>query len=68
MADSIPNPPPRSSSNFQQVVNSFLSTEGLPFASVLPAERIHEIFAKHNALFAMNGIYNTVVVLWALFR
>ncbi len=65
MADLIPNPPHGSSSNFLQIVNSFLSTEGLPFASVLPAERICEIFAKHNALFAMNSIYNTVVVLWA---
>ena len=65
MADSIPNPPDRCSGNFHQIVDSFLSTEGLPFASVLPAERIQEIFVKHNALFGKGRIYNTVVVLWA---
>lgn len=65
MDASIPNPPGRSSSVFGQIVTSFLSTRGLPFDSVLPAERIREIFAKHGGLFGMNGSYSTVVVLWA---
>lgn len=65
MAASISDSPNRSSSDFGQIVTSFLSTDGLPFDSVLPANRIREIFAKHDGLFAMNGIYNTVVVLWA---
>lgn len=65
MAVSIPDSPDPSRSSFHQIVGSFLSTQGLPFDSVLPAERIREVFAKHDGLFAMHGIYNTVVVLWA---
>lgn len=61
----IPNPPDRRSRDFGQIVTSFLSTDGLPFDSVLPAERIREIFAKHNGLFGRKGSFSTVVVLWA---
>ncbi len=62
---SLPNHPPRRSSGFQQVVAAFLAQPGLPFASVLPAERIEEIFAKHGNLFAIGRIYTTAVVVWA---
>ena len=65
MASSIPNPPNRSGSDFGHIVTSFLSTDGLPFDSVLPENRIREIFAKHGGLFGGSGMYNTVVVLWA---
>jgi putative transposase len=42
-----------------------LAQPGLPFASVLPAERIEAIFAKHGNQFAVGRIYTTAVVLWA---
>jgi len=53
------------SSRFQQVMAAFLSHPGLPFASVLSAERIEQIFAKHDNLFATGGIYSTAVMVWA---
>lgn len=51
--------------SFQQVVAAFLSQPGLPFASVLSAERIERVFAKHGNLFGVGGVYSTVVTLWA---
>ena len=51
--------------SFRPVVDAFLSRPGLPFAQVLPAERIKSIFAKHGNLFARDGIFSTAVVLWA---
>jgi len=55
----------RGSAGFQKVVNSFLSQEGLPFAQVLSAERIHRVFAKHGNLFGEGRIYSMPVTLWA---
>lgn len=53
------------SGQFQQVMAAFLAQPGLPFAGVLSAERVERVFAKHQNLFAMHGIYSTVNVLWA---
>ena len=53
------------SGGFQQVVAAFLNQPGLPFASVLSAERVARIFARHQNLFARSGIYSTLNVLWA---
>ncbi|MBC8116196.1 MAG: IS4 family transposase [Candidatus Saccharimonas sp.] len=53
------------SRQFQRVVAAFLSQPGLPFASVLSAERVQRIFGKHQNLFAMRGLFSTVNVLWA---
>ena len=53
------------SGQFQQVVAAFLAQPGLPFSGVLSAERVQRVFATHQNLFAMNGIYSTVNVLWA---
>lgn len=50
---------------FQTVVDGFLLQPGLPFASVVTAEKIDAIFRKHDGLFGENGIYNTATVLWA---
>ena len=50
---------------FQTVFNGFLLQPGLPFASVVTAEKIDAIFRKHDGLFGENGIYNTATVLWA---
>ncbi len=52
-------------SNFHQVVASFLSQPGLPFASILSAERIERIFTKHGNLFGKGQIYSTVVMVWS---
>ena len=56
--------PPRST-GFQRVPDAFLAQPGLPFASLLSAERIERFFAKHNALFGKHGVYNTAVMLWS---
>ena len=46
--------------SFHQIVAAFLSQPGLPFASVLSAERI---FTNHGNLFG--SVYSTVTVVWA---
>ena len=55
----------RPGGGFQRVVAAFLNQPGLPFASVLSAERVARVFAKHKNLFARNGVYSTANVLWA---
>jgi putative transposase len=50
---------------FQKIVAGFLLHPGVPFASVLTAEKIGRIFRKHGAWFGGKRIYNTAVVLWA---
>ena len=50
---------------FQKIVDGFLLQPGLPFASVLTAEKIVRIFRTHGGLFGRNRIYNTAIVLWA---
>ena len=53
------------SPKFGRIISCFLSQPELPFASVLSAERIERIFAKHRNLFGIGEIYSTAVVLWA---
>lgn len=53
------------SSNFQLVRNSFLSSAGLPFSSLLSAERIARIFTRHNGLFGTHGVYSTAIMVWS---
>lgn len=53
------------SSGFLQVVEAFLAEPGLPFASILSAERIERVFAKHGNLFGMRHVYSTAIVLWS---
>ena len=50
---------------FQQIVDGFLLQPGLPFATVLTAEKIERIFRKHGGLFGKDDIYSTAIVLWA---
>ena len=52
-------------SNFQQVVASFLSQPGLPFAGILSADRIERIFSRHGNLFGVGRIYCTAVMVWS---
>jgi putative transposase len=58
---------PSSNTDFQVIVNSFLSDKGLPLASVLPASEIERIFRRYDGLFGntYNGVYGTAIVLWA---
>ena len=51
MDSQIPDKRNPRSSSFQRVMDAFLAQPGLPFASLLSAERIEQIFAKHDALF-----------------
>ena len=53
------------STEFRRVTAAFLSQPGLPFASVLSAERIGRIFARHGNLFGLDQIYSTAVMVWS---
>ena len=50
---------------FQQIVDGFLLRPGLPFSEILSAERIERIFARHGNLFGLDGVYSTMVMVWA---
>lgn len=65
MRQDIPDSPNRGSGNFQRISDGFLAQDGLPFAEVVSQERIEQVFARHDGLFAQAGIYSTAVVLWA---
>ena len=53
------------SSGFQAVLAAFLGGEQLPFASVLSAERIERVFARHRCQFGRHGIDSTAVMVWS---
>lgn len=65
MGRSIPDSARQGSAGFQKVVDAFLASEELPFARILPAERVQRVFAKHNGLFGRHAIYSTAVMLWS---
>lgn len=65
MALLLPDSPHRDSLSFQKVADAFLSREGLPFAEILSAQRIERVFARHNCLFGLHGVYTTAIVLWS---
>lgn len=65
MVGGLPNSSKGRPSSFQQVVDAFLSGPGLPFATVLSADRIERIFSKHEALFGLRGVYTTAVMVWS---
>lgn len=65
MVPAIPNSPLRGSSSFQKVADAFLSAEGLPFAEIVSATKIEEIFRKHGGLFGLHGVYTTAMVVWS---
>ncbi len=52
-------------SDFSVIANSFLDTPGLPFATVLEAETIRQVFREEEALFGQGDVYSTQIVLWA---
>lgn len=55
----------RDDGDFKQVTAAFLNGPGLPFAEVLDADLVEEVFEKHDGLFGMGAIYSTVITLWA---
>ena len=61
----ITKSPQASNSDFRSVTDAFLRQGGLPFADVLPAKRIAEIFEEEDAMFGQDAIFSTPVVLWA---
>ncbi|HCO26950.1 MAG TPA: IS4 family transposase [Gimesia maris] len=65
MATNLPESSSQGSSSFQLVLDSFLLSAGLPFASLLCAERITRIFARHNGLFGTHGVYSTAIMVWS---
>jgi putative transposase len=65
MGTVIPNSPPQDSRRFHKVVAAFLAGPGLPFAEILSAQRIERIFAKHDGLFGLHGVYTTAIMVWS---
>lgn len=51
--------------DFSVIANSFLDTPGLPFACVLDAESIQQVFREEEALFGQEDMFSTQIVLWA---
>jgi putative transposase len=51
--------------DFSVIADSFLQEPGLPFASVLNAESIEQVFREEKALFGQQDMYSTQIVLWA---
>lgn len=52
-------------SDFQKIADAFLGREGLPFAELLSAERIADVFARHQNLFGLRSVYSTAVMVWS---
>lgn len=50
---------------FDTIAAPFLQGEGLPFAEVLDAESIQQVFREENGLFGQDDIFSTDIVLWA---
>ena len=65
MSEEIPENADSRSTSFRQISDAFLSQDGLPFSEVLTAEKIQNVFSRNDELFGMNGVYSTVIVLWA---
>ena len=53
------------SSSFQRIASAFLAQPGLPFASILSAERIERVFAKHGNSFGARGVYTAAIMVWS---
>ena len=60
-------PATRDKKSFNVITESFLQSEGLPFASVLDAQSIQQAFVDQDALFAQQDLFSTEIVLWAFF-
>ena len=65
MSAEIPENADSRSTSFRRISDAFLSQDGLPFSEVLTAEKIQNVFGRNDGLFGLNGVYSTVIVLWA---
>lgn len=65
MSTFIPDSSSRDSGSFRTVVDAFMAGEGLPFATILSAERIEQVFAKHDCQFGLHGTYTTPIMVWS---
>lgn len=65
MARDIPTSASGGSSSFRKIVAAFLGGGALPFARILSAERIEQVFAKHGGLFGGYGIYSAAMMVWS---
>jgi len=65
MARDIPTSAGGGSGSFRKVVAAFLGGGALPFARILSAERIEQVFATHGGLFGGHGIYSTAMLVWS---
>ncbi|MEM8736072.1 MAG: IS4 family transposase [Planctomycetota bacterium] len=63
--NALPNHGHRGCADFAKIANAFLGREGLPFTELISAERIAEVFARHNNLFGSGAIYSTAVMVWS---
>lgn len=59
----VPYPANHGSGNFREIVSSFLLQKGLPFSSVLSAERMEWNFRKPGSLFGVNQIDSAALML-----
>lgn len=55
------------SEQFRLVGASFLQAEGLPFADVLPEDKIEQVFDRHGVAFGQDedDVYTPAITLWA---
>jgi putative transposase len=65
MAQDIPISASGGSSSFRKIVATFLGSGALPFAHILSADRIEQVFAKHDGLFGGYGIYSAAMMVWS---
>ena len=61
----LPNSPAAGSADSLKIADNFLGRDGLPFADLISAERISEVFAKHQNLFGVGAVYSTAVIVWS---
>jgi len=61
----IATPPTDFQNHFDIIANPFLQETGLPFASVLDAKSIQQVFCEEEALFGQDDMFSTEIVLWA---
>jgi len=62
---SLSTPRTGGKNEFAVIADPFLHNPGLPFASVLDAESIQQVFREEEALFGQRDIFSTEIVLWA---
>lgn len=65
MMPSVSAPRVSFKNDFSMIADAFLRTPGLPFASVLDAATIEQVFREEEGLFGQNDIFSTQMVLWA---